>query len=401
VHRPSPVRPYRHALIAVAGIAALGAVAAAPAGAEPSEGHPAPAAYEATIIASGSSLHHTFEPTGRSASAVEPLTKPDDITRLGDTLLVGFQNGVGPQGEPSTDGNTDSTIVQLTLTGRVLGQWDVTGKADGVTADPALHGVVVTVNEDANSSLYLVQPGATAAVTHYTYDQPLAHQGGTDAISVYQGKLLVTASAPGTTGAPAPQPTYPAVYSVELHPKTGTASVTPVFSDEDQARVATVDTPQSGKTTALALTDPDSSAVVPWAAPRFGGDFMLTSQGDLQQIYVSRAGGEDQHLSVLSLSQAVDDTAWVSKEDGALYATDSTHDTVAAVTGRFHDGQALVAATPCGSNSAPAICPAPPAYPTNYLGTLNPWTGQVSAVTVGGQPFVPQGGLVFVPNEER
>jgi len=33
---------------------------------------------------------------------------------------------------------------------------------------------------------------------------------------------------------------------------------------------------------------------------------------------------------------------------------------------------------------APATCPAPLAYPANYLGALNPWTGQVTALTVGG-----------------
>jgi hypothetical protein len=57
----------------------------------------------------------------------------------------------------------------------------------------------------------------------------------------------------------------------------------------------------------------------------------------------------------------------------------------------------LVAATPCGSNSAPSTCPALPAFPPNYLGTLNPWTGQVQPLVVKGQPFTPQGGLLFVP----
>ncbi len=29
----------------------------------------------------------------------EPLTDPDDITLLGNDIFVGFQNGVGPQGQ--------------------------------------------------------------------------------------------------------------------------------------------------------------------------------------------------------------------------------------------------------------------------------------------------------------
>ena len=77
----------------------------------------------------------------------------------------------------------------------------------------------------------------------------------------------------------------------------------------------------------------------------------------------------------------------------------STHDAVVAVTGGFPD-RPVVAVTPCGSNNAPSTCPAPPASP-NSLGSLNPWTGQVTALTVGGVPFTPQGGLLFVGRTGR
>ncbi len=102
-----------------------------------------------------------------------------------------------------------------------------------------------------------------------------------------------------------------------------------------------------------------------------------------------------QACPVLNLSQAVDDTAWPDSDGGALYATDSTNDAVDAVTGHFPDGP-VVAVTPCGSSSAPSTCPAPPTYPANYLGSLNPWTGQITALAVGGVPLVPQGGLLSV-----
>ncbi len=400
-------RMFRIASLA-AGLTVLGLGAAMPtAGADPSVGGWKPPVLTATQIVSGASLHHSFTPVGptatstATATATEPLTSPDDITRLGDELFVGFQNGVGPQGQPSPDGNTDSTIVEFSLSGHVLGQWDITGKADGVTADPALGAVVATVNEDNNSSLYVIDPdpGPDGVVTPYHYNEPLPHGGGTDAISVVDGKLFISASAPGTTGMTAPQPNYPAVYSVSLDPGTSVATVTPVFNDEDAATVVNVNSPQFGHTTHLALTDPDSNEVVPWEAPRFGGQFLLTSQGDLQQIYVSDPGGAHQHLSVLTLSQSVDDTAWVTGQWGTLYATDSTHDTVDTVTGWFQPGQTLVAATPCGSNSAPPTCPAPPAFPPNYLGTLNPWTGRVQPLVVKGQTFTPQGGLLFLPRD--
>ena len=363
-------------------------------------GQPGPSpdrGFSAAQVLAGSSLRHTFVPTGSIIHSSEPLSNPDDITQLNGNIFTGFQNGVGPQGQPSSSRNPDSTIVEFTPQGRVVGQWDIVGKADGVTADPQTGSVVATVNEDANSSLYTIDPRSDT-VTHYQYNEPLPHNGGTDAISAEGGHLLISASAPGASGgAAAPQPTYPAVYSVSLNTATQVATVAPVFFDEDQASVANVG-PQLGTALQLALTDPDSNEIVPWDAPRFGGQFLLTSQGDQQQIYVQDPGGPHQRLSVLTLSQSVDDTAWPTGGwGGRLYATDSTHDTVDVVTGPFSESQPVVAATPCGANSAPATCPAPPAYPADYLASLNVWTGQVREFAVDGAPFTPEGGPLFLP----
>jgi hypothetical protein len=340
-------------------------------------------------------LHHSFTLAGSATVHTDALANPDDISQWGDELFVGFQNGVGPQGQASTDGNLDSTVVEFTLSGHVLAQWDVTGKTDGVTVDPGL-GVLATVNEDANSALYLIRPSTPAsdAVTRFAYSETLSHLGGTDAISIDNGQILISASAPGTNGAAAPQSTYPAVYSVTLDKSTKIATVTPLFFDESSATVANVGS-SFGTTAPLALTDPDSNEVVPWSSPRFGGDFVLTSQGDLQQIYVSGTGTSHQKLSVLTLTQSVDDTAWTTNSEGALFTTDSTNDAVDVVTGHFDRQQPMVVATPCGSNSAPGTCPAPN-YPTNYLATLNLETGSVTPVAVSGSPYVPQGGLAYV-----
>ena len=352
-----------------------------------------PHGLTATSILSGTSLQHTYTVSGTETTATETLSNPDDITQLDGVIFVGFQNGVGPQGQPSSDGNTDSTIVALSRSGQALAQWDIQGKADGVTADPAIGGVIATVNEDANSSLYTITPGAggVGVVTQYAYSEPLPHDGGTDAISILGRQILISASAPGTTGTPTgPEP---AVYSVTLDPSTSIANVTPYFNDQDPATVANVGT-QQGQQVNLALTDPDSNEIVPFDAPRFGGDFMLTSQGDQEQIFVNNRGWHGQTLSVLSLSQSVDDTQWADGP-GVLYATDSTNDAVDAISGDFPRGP-IVAATPCGSNSAPATCPGP-GFPANYLGSLNPWTGAVTQLNVSGAAFVPQGGLLFMP----
>jgi hypothetical protein len=348
--------------------------------------------YNARIILSGKSLHHWYTRAGSPAWHSEPLADPDDITRIGGYLFTGFQNEVGPQGQASADGNRDSTIVEFTLTGQVIAQWDVRGKCDGLTANPATGLVVATVNEDAHSSLYTINP-FTGQVVHYFYNRPLPHNGGTDAISFYRGMMLISASAPGTTGAAAPQPGYPAVYSVTLLPAVRVAVVLPLFYDESPATAA--NGPHLGQTVGLALTDPDSNEVVPYTAPRFRGDFMLTSQGDKEQIYVSGAGAGDQHLSVLALSQSVDDTAWATTRYGALYAADTSGDTIDMIWGFFWPGTAFVAVTPCGANNAPATCPAP-GFPPNYLGQLNMYTGQINPVSVRGPSVEPQG-MIFVP----
>ncbi len=346
-----------------------------------------------TVFASGAGIEHSNSSTG----AMEAIAQPDDITHLGRDIFVGFQNGVGPQGQPSTSGNADSTIVEFNRWGQEVAQWDVTGKCDGVTADPLIGGVIATVNEDANSSLYVIDPGSGTAV-HYSYDEALPSDGGTDAISIYHGMILISASAPGTTAPPsgaAPQPTYPAVYQATLDPSTDVATVTPLFFDEDNAVVANVGSGE-GQTVALGLTDPDSNEDVPFYAVRFAGDFMLTSQGDQQQIFVRHAGQPNQSLAVLNLSASVDDTAWPSTSDGAIYTTDNDNDTINRITGPFRPGEVFAAVTPCDQNDAPATCPGP-GFPPNYLGTIDPWTGQITQIGLAGPAVEPQG-MLFLPS---
>ena len=160
--------------------------------------------FTARVWASGATITHPLG-TGN-----EPVSNPDDITRLGNHIFVGFQDGVGPQGQMSPSGNLDSTVVEFSRTGHELGQWDIAGKCDGLTANPVTGKVIATVNEDANSSVYLIDPDVVSTAVHYQYSEPLPSDGGTDAISIFNGTALISASAPGTTGtAPAPQASYP------------------------------------------------------------------------------------------------------------------------------------------------------------------------------------------------
>lgn len=119
---------------------------------------------------------------------------------------------------------------------------------------------------------------------------------------------------------------------------------------------------------------------------------MLNSQGELEEIVLSRH--HDHGLSVLRLSQSIDDSAWATDGGGRLFATDSSDDAVDVVTGRFRGGTMLVAVTPCNANCAPSTCPAP-GFPANFLGSENLSTGQVSPVQVSGPDLQPKG-LIFL-----
>lgn len=335
-------------------------------------------------IVLGTTLKHSYQPNGKGAAKTESLSQPDDIVALGGNLYVGFQNGVGSQGEPSISGNPDSTLIEITHAGSVVKQWDVKGKIDGMGADPATGQILATINEDGNSSLYAVSGGT---VTHYVYTpSSLPHLGGTDAVAVDNGKILISASAPGNSGkAPA---SVPAVFAVTLNAAARTAAVAPFFADN--ATATGINTPNTGKKVTLALTDPDSNGVVPSSSPEFAGDFVLNSQGDEELIFSSVGG---QNLQVLKISTAVDDIAWATSANGTLYATDSGANTVDAITGPFTPGIAYTAVAPCNANSAPSTCPGP-GYPANSLGTINMKTGAVGSVAV---PAVTPKGLVFVP----
>ncbi len=138
-------------------------------------------------------------------------SKPDDITELAGQLYVSFQNGVGAAGQPAPSGRRTSIIARFTLAGKRTGSWDLPGKCDGLTADPAHGRLIATVNEDGNSSLYTLAP-ATGRVQHYTYKR-LTHGGGTDSISIVAGQAFVAASAP-TPGADGKTFTKPALYKL-------------------------------------------------------------------------------------------------------------------------------------------------------------------------------------------
>ena len=324
----------------------------------------------AGATATGIKLPHGFS-ARLFASAPKGATGPDDIARLGGHLFVGYQNGVGSKGEPAPGGNTQGTVVEYSQAGKALASWRLTGKIDGLGADPAHNRIVATVNEDGNSSLYTIQPDrhAHGKVTHYAYGpKPLPHGGGTDSVVSHDGVLFVTASAPaanpdGTTYS------QPALYQVRL--SGSTAIWKAVFADNAKAKDAV-----TGKPTTLNLSDPDSSENVPGSVRRFGGDLLLDSQGDKQLVFIDHAKA----ATVLNLTTQVDDSAFAPKAHTTLYVVDSDTGRIYAISGPFKAGEAFVS-VPKDSDSL-----------VKTLGLLDLKTGSISAFGTG---FANPKGLLF------
>ena len=144
----------------------------------------------------------------------------------------------------------------------------------------------------------------------------------------------------------------------------------------------------SGKSTALALTDPDSSTMVPSSVPLVGGEFMLDSQGDDQLIFDKL--GQSGSPQVLSLKQSVDDVAFPTATGGTLLSADAKTDTVDAITGTFAANSAYATVTPGNANNAPSNA-AP-----NYSGTINLTTGDVAPLETQGVKLTPHS-LIYLP----
>jgi hypothetical protein len=362
--------------IGVAAVATAGALAAT-AGASPQPGYPG---YSVQQVLSGANLRHANSHTGKN----EALSQPAAITEAGGAVYAAFDNGVGTKGQASASGNADSTIVQFTPGGTVTWQGDVAGQVSGLAANPDTGEIVVTANSAGHAVIYTIDGGS---VTRYTFSKALPSNGGVAGATFYKGQLVVTASAPGSTGHPAPQAAYPTAYVVTLN--QGTATATPYFYDESPAQVANGGPAGSplGRSVTLGLTDPVTAAVVPGQSFRWRGALVVTSEADQQLIYSPEPGS----LWTLRLAHPVADTAFATSWRGALFATDPAANAVDEIGWqRFWPGTEFLSVVPCAAHNAAHNCQ------HGYLARLNMMTGELIPVQVGGSPIQPSR-LVFLP----
>jgi hypothetical protein len=280
------------------------------------------------------------------------LSNPDSITSANGNIYVVYANATNPDG---TGGF--STIVEYSATGKILGTFEVTGKADGLKYDPFDHKLWALRNEDSNPALTLIDP-KSGVKTDYTYAQQPLHGGGYDDIVFAKGETFISASNPilDKNG----QNNFPSIVSARLVGRQ--IFVTPVL----QGNTSLFDIATGHKVVAL-QSDPDSLKV------DSAGDLVLDSQADGDLIFINAPGSPNQaalrlHLSNGSSTQiTVDDTVFPTSTSGTIFVVDTEGDSVYAVkSDAFQPGGAYSASDSDG-----------------ILGKVDLSTGLVSPIVTG------------------
>jgi len=311
-----------------------------------------------------------------------PVSKPDDITTMGGNIFVGNQNGVGSDGAASSKGVLKSNVIEYNATGKQISSWSITGKCDGLKADVANNRLIATVNEDGNSSMYIITPSAVGAnqVKHIAFKAAVGQKlptGGTDSISFKNGNIYISASAPKADSKA--NFTTAAIFRAVINADS-TATLTSVLNDNAKANDATPGATVAATT--LNMSDPDSNNIVPPESPKYAGQVVLGDQGDSKLIFSKNIGTASQVNTVLTVGTQVDDTVWSTSTKGTLYITDTGNNTIYSVTGTFKKGTAFVAAP----NDAGV---------GGFVGTVDLTTGLITPFVSGmNSPH----GLLFVPS---
>ena len=285
---------------------------------------------------------------------------PDPIEAHGHFIFVAYQNATGPTG---TGGN--STIVQYDSHGSFVRSVKVPGRCDGMRWNPYTNVMWITVNEDANSSMFTWDPTSNA-LTHYTFSSA-SHGGGYDDLAFSGGQAFIAASNPHLTFHGINK--GPAVVSVVLSGTT--AEVTPILYGNAKA----TDIP-TGRTVTLNLTDPDSMTVAP------DGDVLLVSQADGEIVYLHGAGSSSQAVSRLLVGTQLDDISYATKKAGLLYVVDKDKNLVYAIKGSFRLGN-LYTEAPSDSGVH------------GFVGIVSQSNGSINPLITG---FKSPTGLIFVPS---
>jgi hypothetical protein len=306
------------------------------------------ASFTTTVFATGG-------PVGASS--------PDSVTFGNNSLWVEYGNGAS-----STGGSGSSTIVQYSLAGSALHTYSIPGSVDGLKYNPNTGQVWALQNQDANSTLTIINP-ATQTTSTFAYGPLYNSMSGSRGLDdvVFSGSQIfmsVTNPASGTD---------PVI--VQL-----TNLVSPLLQSAILTSGAIGTNRATGLQGTIPATDTDSLKSGP------NGSLILTGEADHSLMFVNNPGQASQSVSFLNLVTATgsttgapDDALFPTAAQGTFYVADTGANVIYAIT-------------------AAGLVPNTSLYGDvgNAFSSVDPTTGVVTPIFTGMTPH----GMDFVASPE-
>lgn len=247
----------------------------------------------------------TLKPT-MFATAPAGASEPDSITVGAGSVWVSYAGGTSADGKEPT-GN--STVVRYSMTGAVQHTYSIKGSVDGLKFNPTDGTIWALQNQDANSSLSVINP-ATDGVAAMSYADVSQTQGYDDV--VFRGKDIFLSYT---------NPAKPGDVTVrKVVAGTSPIQVTPII---------TAGTPGMNLVSGAAkmvpkVADPDSLKLAP------NGDLVQTSGDRNALVFIANPGEASQKVSYLPLTgphhvkvTGLDDSMFVTAASGRLFITET------------------------------------------------------------------------------
>ncbi|HEY4445644.1 MAG TPA: hypothetical protein VGN30_15270 [Steroidobacteraceae bacterium] len=271
--------------------------------------HPLRASIASILVLSAASagaqsFHASTFATGTAVQA----TNPDSVALTKNSVWVSYTNNTTGRGQGGS-----STVVRYRLNGSVQKTYSIAGSVDGLKVDPSSGLVWALQNQDANSTLTLIN------TEENTVSQPIPYASfkrGVDDVAFKAGQAYVSTTSPKSPGDATielvQEDSNPVVLTpILLAGATGTNLATGAPNQP---------TPQS---------DPDSLKTTP------EGDLMLSSANDGSLVFVERPGTPKQSVSFLKLLDhsnnpltSVDDAIFATAHKGTFFIADSGNNRV-------------------------------------------------------------------------
>jgi hypothetical protein len=231
-------------------------------------------------------------------------TAPDSITYGNGSIWVEYGNGAASDGSSGS-----STIVQYSTNGSIVNTYTVGGSVDGLKYNPGTGMIWALQNQDANSTLTIINP-ITTTRTIYTYGAIYTSFSGRgfDDVAFLGGKTFLSFTNPTA-------PTDPVLVELGSLSTSSPLVTTSIMTGAG-----------------LLLTDPDSLKTTPT------GGLIQTGEADGALTFITDPGMAGQTAKSLQLKAgpgltigSPDDAIYPTATSGTFYLTDTSANTVYAL----------------------------------------------------------------------